>query len=117
VSADGTTCAIVQSLLRGASDQLDPAHRRHVDACAACRVAAGDYRRLRGELRALRNRPVAEDLRIVESIARCVDDEIGRRLRRTWALVGVGGGLAVAGAAGVASLVRRSRMFVAPAGA
>ncbi len=69
-----------------------------------------------GELHALRSWRGAEDPGLVEAIAKRVDAEIGRRLRRTWAIATVAGGLVVAGVAGVATHVARGRVGVARAG-
>jgi hypothetical protein len=99
----------VQGLLRGsvAPERFAPASQHHFRHCASCRRTARDYERLAGELRALRTGRVADDPGMVESIARLVDVEIGRRLRRTWAIAGVAGGLVVAAGAGVLAHVAR----------
>jgi len=106
---------MVQGFLRGGGTPagLDASTSAHVRRCPACRTSAQQYERLAGELRALRDLPAADDPSLVEAIARRVDDEIGRRLRRTWAIGTVAGGLAVAGAAGVAGHLLRGRIVVA----
>ncbi len=107
--AELAACATVQGLLRGAvaPESFTPASQRHLLHCASCRRTAHDYARLAGELRALRDGYSVDESGVVESIARLVDAEIGRRLRRTWAIATVAGGLVVAASAGVvAHLVR-----------
>ena len=69
-----------------------------------------------GELQALRGWRGTEDPGLVEAIAKRVDAEIGRQLRRTWAIATVAGGLVVAGAAGVATHMARGRVGVTRAG-
>lgn len=108
-------CAMVQGLLRGAvgSTALPPASQRHLRQCSSCRRTAHEYTRLAGELRALRSGAAPDDSGVVESIARLVDAEIGRRLRRTWAIATVAGGLAVAAGAGVVAHLVREHGLVA----
>lgn len=54
-----------------------------------------------------------DDSGVVESIARLVDAEIGRRVRRTWATATVAGGLVVAAGAGVVAYLVREHGMVA----
>lgn len=113
--ADLAACATVQGLLRGAvaPDRFTAASQRHLRHCATCRRTAREYERLAGELRALRSGTAVDDSGVVESIARLVDAEIGRRLRRTWAIATVAGGLAVAAGAGVLAYLAREHGAVA----
>ena len=107
--AEPGACAMVQGLLRGAvaTTAFPPASQRHLRQCPSCRRTAHEYTRLAGELRALRSGAALDDSGVVESIARLVDVEIRRRLRRTWAIGTLAGGLVVAAGAGVvAHLVR-----------
>ena len=117
--AERSTCAMVQGLRRGMGRvvELDEDCAAHVRTCADCSVRAQEYTHLAHDLRALRDRPAAADPRLVESIARRIDDEVGRRLRRSWAVATVAGGLAVAGVAGVAARVLRSRSVLGTLGA
>jgi hypothetical protein len=111
VRADGR-CALVQALARSGR-VLPPVAAAHLGRCEPCREVAGQYRWLAAELRALAPTTVPDDPALVSSIGRRLDAE-RRRLRRVRALATVAGGLAVAGAAGVATTVaRRDRVLVA----
>ena len=113
--AEPGACAMVHGLLRGGvvPATFEPWSQRHLRRCATCRRTAHEYARLAGELRALRAGVAVDDSGVVESIARLVDVEIGRRLRRTWAITTVAGGLVIAAGAGVVAYLVREHDAVA----
>lgn len=107
-------CARVQAEARAGRTSLDA--EVHLLGCDACRDIAGQYLWLAAELRALASVPAPDDPAVVAAIGGCIDDH-ERRLRRVRAVATVGGGLVVAGLAGLATTVaRRERPATGPFG-
>jgi hypothetical protein len=116
VTAPGR-CAAATALLRGRgrASRVAPEVADHLRTCAACRRTAHEYAALARGLEALAEVPAPDDPRLFDAIARRIDDELRRRLHRTWAVATVAGGLVVAGTAGAAAWAARTRTLATAA--
>ncbi len=94
---------------RGRASRVDPVVAEHLRTCAACRRTAHEYATLARGLEGLAEAPAPDDPRLVDAIVRHIDDDLRRRLHRTWAMATVASGLVVAGAAGVVARAARVR--------
>lgn len=101
-------CAMAEALLRGrgSTSRVEPWVADHLRGCESCRRTAHEFATLARGLEALRDAPPPEDPGLFDAVARRIDDELRRRLRRSVALATVAGGLVVAGAGVVARSAR-----------